>query len=292
MSLRARINKPEYLYQPRQFLRRLTRAIRREPDEAAVVLPWGLRMRTNPREDHGRSLYHFGIYDLVLSEAIWRLLDPGETAIDVGANMGYVTGLMAARVGPAGSVLAFEPHPKVFAQLISNIECWDGQPVAPISPFEMALSSRNGTSFLAEAPDFERNSGTSTVVEDPSQLQIRVACLDEVCADCRSIGVLKLDVEGHELQVLRGGERFLGESAIRDIIFEEHSRSFNSAAPSLLTEYGYTIFLLTRTFRGPLLAAADKRCWTVPYLPPNFLATLEPERALARFRPSGWRVLR
>jgi hypothetical protein len=83
MSLTARLNKPEYLYQPRQFLRRLTRAIRREPDEVDVVLPWGLRMRVNPHEDHGRSLYHFGIYDLVLSEAIWRLLDRGERAIDM-----------------------------------------------------------------------------------------------------------------------------------------------------------------------------------------------------------------
>src|SRR5580704_36595 len=99
MNLISRMNKPEYLYQPHQFVRRLTRAIRPQPEEVEVLLPWGLRMRVKPCEDHGRSLYHFGLYDLVLSEAIWRLLDRCERAIDIGANIGYVTGLMAARLG-------------------------------------------------------------------------------------------------------------------------------------------------------------------------------------------------
>ena len=161
MNLIARINKPEYLYQPHQLLRRLTRALRREPGEVDVVLPWGLRMRVRPREDRGRPLWHFGIYDLVLSEAIWRLLDCGETAIDVGANIGYVTGLMAARVGPTGSVKAFEPHPRVFTLLASNVERWRGQPIARATIHEMALSSNDGVGFLQEPENFQRNCGTS-----------------------------------------------------------------------------------------------------------------------------------
>src|SRR6266436_10220417 len=94
------IDKPEYLYQPAQALKRLTRLLSAEPDSAEVVLPWGLRMRIRPREDLGRELWHKGIYDLTLCEALWRLLDRGESAIDVGANVGYTSGLMAARSGP------------------------------------------------------------------------------------------------------------------------------------------------------------------------------------------------
>jgi hypothetical protein len=102
------IDQPEYLYQPAQALKRLTRLLTAEPDSAEVMLPWGLAMRIRPRDDLGRALWHKGIYDLTLCETIWRLLDRGESAIDVGANVGYISGLMAARSGPDGSVLAFE----------------------------------------------------------------------------------------------------------------------------------------------------------------------------------------
>jgi FkbM family methyltransferase len=291
MNLLARINKPEYFYQPQQFLRRLIRAWRREPGEVDVVLPWGLRMQVQPGEMHGRSLWHFGIYDLVLSEAIWRLLDRGETAIDVGANIGYVTGLMAARLGPTGSVRAFEPHPKVFTVLASNVERWRRQPIARTTIYEMALSSNNGVGFLKEAENFQRNRGSSRVVVDHSQLQIRMARLDDVCADCGMVGVLKLDVEGHERQVLLGSETLIRAGAVRDIIFEEHSQSFSSAVPSMLASLGYTVFFLTRTLTGPLLARENDRYTAVAYLPPNFLATRDPQRAIARFRAGGWQVL-
>jgi FkbM family methyltransferase len=286
------MSKPEYLYQPHQFLRRLIRALRREPEEVDVLLPWSLRMRVRPGEDHGRSLWHFGIYDLVLSEAIWRLLDPSETAIDVGANIGYVTGLMAARVGPTGSVMAFEPDPKVFTLLASNLERWRGQPIGRTTIYQVALSSNNGIGFLQEAENFQRNCGTSRVVSDESQLRISIARLDDVCADCGTVGVLKLDVEGHERQVLLGGEELIRAGAVRDIIFEEHSRSFSSAVPSMLASLGYTVFFLTRALMGPLLARGNDRYPAVPYTPPNFLATREPERAVARFRAAGWQVLR
>ncbi len=61
-------------------------------------------MRVRPAEGVGRSLWRLGVYDLVTCELCWRLLDPGETAVDVGANIGVVTGLLARRAGPAGEV--------------------------------------------------------------------------------------------------------------------------------------------------------------------------------------------
>jgi FkbM family methyltransferase len=293
MNLVARINKPEYLYQPGQFLLRLTRAIRRAPDEVSVALPWGLRMRVDPSEDHGRSLYHFGIYDLILSEAIWRLLDSGERAIDIGSNIGYVTGLMAARLGPQGDVLAFEPHPKIFAELVLNINGWANRPIATIRPFPLALSSKTGSAYLEQSRNFDRNRGTSRVrTNGGSCLRVKTTRLDDVCSEYGDVDLVKLDVEGHELEVLLGGQSVLESGRLRDLIFEDHSRSFNSPVASLLASFGYVIFMLTRTFRGPLLAAQGERCPTVHYLPPNFLATRNLERALARFDTSGWQVLR
>ena len=65
----------------------------------------------NPKETIGRAILRLGVYDLCVSESICRLLDPGESAIDVGANLGYMTSLMAAKAGKCGSVESFEPHP-------------------------------------------------------------------------------------------------------------------------------------------------------------------------------------
>jgi FkbM family methyltransferase len=288
-----RINKPEYLYRPGQLLRRMTQAVQPEPDTVEVGLPWGLRMRVRPQEDHGRALWRLGVYDLVVSEALWRLLNRGETAIDAGANIGYMTGLMAARLGTGGSVLAFEPHPKVFfAELASNLAAWAKQPIARTTPLQVALSSKSGTGRLQEPFDFDRNGGTSKLIlGEASGTRVKTVCLDEVCLKYGCADVLKLDVEGHELEVLRGARNLLQAGALRDVIFEEQSGTVMSPVACLLSGFGYTIFRLTRTLRGPLLAHWQDRSSTVPYLPPSLLATREPLRAVARFRAGGWLVL-
>ena len=74
-------------------------------------MPWGLQMQIRPNDYIGSCIWGRGIYDLGVSEAIWRLLDKDDLAIDVGANIGHMTGIMARRVGPKGAVIAFEPHP-------------------------------------------------------------------------------------------------------------------------------------------------------------------------------------
>ncbi len=287
------INKPEYIYQPRQAFKRLTRLLTTEPESAEVTLPWGLQIGIRAREDLGRALWHLGVYDLTLCETIWRLLDRGESAIDVGANIGYISGLMAARSGPEGSVIAFEPHPKIFQELVANIDSWRDRPIARITPFELALSSGSGSAFLQEPANFEKMRGTASIVTHGSSgLLITTARLDEIRLDSPAVDLLKIDVEGHELEVLLGSRKLLETQAIRDIIFEDHSRSFGSPVASFLAGFGYSIFFLTRRLRGPLMASKGQRYEGARYLPPNFLATLKPDRARARFQTSGWQVLR
>jgi FkbM family methyltransferase len=292
MSLRERINKPEYFYRPQQGLRRIVQTFLPQPSTVQVVLPWGLRMRVNPDEDLGNALWRFGIYDLPLSETIWRLLDRGETAIDVGANIGYVTGLLAARSGPGARVVAFEPHPQLFSELLSHISDWSDQRISLIKPYDVALSCQGGTAFLDEGKNFESNRGTSRITQDPSNIEIRTARLDEFGSDFGPIGLLKLDVEGHEEEAFSGAEKLLRAKAIRDIVFEDHSRSFKSPVPSMLAGLGYAIFAVTRSLTGPLLVKAGARYTSASYLPPNFLATADPQRAIARVKARGWQVLR
>src|ERR1051326_7108633 len=79
-------NKPEYVFRPRQILRRFAIRPKGADDTAEVLLPWGLPFRIRPQEVLGRAIWNTGVYDLAVSEALWRLTRPGETAVDAGAN--------------------------------------------------------------------------------------------------------------------------------------------------------------------------------------------------------------
>jgi FkbM family methyltransferase len=296
MRLSERFTKPEYLYRPQQALRRLAHAVLPEPERTEVMLPWGLKIRVSPREAIGRAIWQLGVYDLSLSEAVWRLLDRGETAIDVGANIGYVTGLMAVRVGLGGRVMSFEPHPGIFEELRANVESWRGEAIAPITTFQLALSSEDARAFL-EGPA-SQNMGTARVVFSESGtndglnlLKIRTVRLDDVCGE-DDIGLVKVDVEGHELETLSGARQLLDRHAVRDIVYEDHSSSFTSPSALMMTKLGYTIFALNRGRARPNLLPSGVHIPSVCFLPQNFLATRRPERAIERFRDSGWQVLR
>ena len=74
MNIASRLNKPEYLYKPAQLLNAI-RFIRCAHDSEVIVrLPWGLRLTINPRETLGRAVMRLGVYDLSVTEAIYRLL--------------------------------------------------------------------------------------------------------------------------------------------------------------------------------------------------------------------------
>ena len=303
MSFADRFLKPEYWFQPGQVWRRLRRR-GPMPTEADVMTPWGLPMHVRPFETVGHALWHLGVLDLVACEVCWRLLDPGETAVDIGANIGVMTGLFATRCGPTGEVWSFEPHPTIHGELAAHVAAWQraGRPLAPVRLRKEALSDTTGEAKLFEPVVFEGNHGAASLEEFSSEsgrtnttggkhFTVPVAPFDGVFPKDRPVGLLKIDVEGHEPKVFAGAAEALRARRIRDIVFEEHH-----AAPSptvkLLTYAGYTVFFLGRNFWGPQLTVPDDQTARPAWLPPNFLATLDPERALARCRDRGWQVLR
>jgi FkbM family methyltransferase len=273
------LNKPHYIFRPSQIVRRL---IRRAPD--TVNLPWGLPISINPNEDIGHSLATTGIYDLTVSEALWRLTDSSDVALDVGANIGYMSALLSVR---AASVISFEPHPQLFERLSLNIQRWK----ANIEIHQLALSDRSGEALLSLSEAFERNEGVGSI-SYPSvtgrNIKVQTVKLSDLKID--NIRIAKIDVEGHELNVLRGAGPLVGQ--LRDIVFEEHG-----TIPTPTTQYlharGYELFYVGRKMFGPSLISiqtSPKR--RDPYAPQSLLATLDVARAQKRMKPLGWRVLK
>lgn len=296
-NLLQKLVRPEFVFRPSQLWRRLTRSAHTALGDSyqEVRLPWGMPFRIHLRDSLGGHVWHTGIYDLVMSEVAWRLVLPGERILDVGGHMGYMTGLMAFRVGPGGRVSTFEPNPRMFSDLEHNVALWKGLPVAAIQLDPVALSDKTGASELLLPRDYATNTGlariaTGTPGADEQVIPIEVRRLDDVAASEAPIGLLKIDVEGHEPEVLRGARGLLERKAIRDVLFEDHG-AYPTPAMKVLEDAGYTLFQVGRTFFGPRLHAPGAAVDLHGY-PPCWLATSDPERARRLLAPAGWQVLR
>jgi FkbM family methyltransferase len=177
-------------------------------------------------------------------EALISLCKPGSTVVDVGANIG-ITALRCAHLsGESGKVVAIEPDPLNVARLRANIA---RNPAPNIEVLEVALGDREGTVGLG-VPNARNRGGTR--VETSLSLttaEVQTTTLDHIAEthlDLRP-NLLKIDVEGYETKVLRGGLRFI--SAFRPVIFLEVSDEhlhYQGSSPaellSLLEGQGYS----------------------------------------------------
>jgi FkbM family methyltransferase len=293
-----KIFKPEYFYQPKIALRRLNPFQSVVNDEFAIEnLPWGLSIRVRTEEEHGKILFTLGVVDLMVTEALWRLAEPGELTIDIGANIGYMTAVLAARVSSlaGGSVWSFEAHPDIFSELKFNVDNWHTQlKTVQFFPKNIAISEQKGTVQLQIPNTFTNNRGLASVatvdeITDKS-IVVESMSLDDLFLNSKTIGVVKLDVEGHELQVLKGATQLLKQRKIRDCIFEEH-QEYPTPVSSFFEEMGYKVFRIQRSFFKPLLLNPDSKIPRTSWEPTSFIATSNPDRVVDLFKESGWQVL-
>jgi FkbM family methyltransferase len=141
------------------------------------------------------------------SQAVRTLLRPGDLAVDVGANLGWFSLVMAAAVAPGGEVWAVEPMPPILPALKRNLELNDS---LGVRLFEVALGKSSGTAELhvfsglphghASVSTLDRSDYTAHAVERRT--------LDELLGG-RTPAFVKLDVEGSERDVLRGADAIL-----------------------------------------------------------------------------------
>jgi len=156
-----------------------------------------------------------------VSAAIERILQPGWTVIDIGANVGYFTMLAASRIGSEGRVIAFEPGQANcgLIQLSAITNEFDNVRVHAIAlsdtPGAVIYESFVGTN--ARVHPIEK--GQIPSVGGPRQL-VPAMRLDDIPLEAR-VDLIKIDIEGGELRALKGASRLLSES--RPLIITEFS---------------------------------------------------------------------
>ncbi len=278
--------KPEYLWRPSQALRRIS--FRPSHAISPLALPWNCSIWASSAESLGKAIGTQGVYDLPVTEAIMRLTDPGETGIDAGANLGYMSLVLARSAGARGRVVCFEPNAEIIPTLRRNVSEWAALGIAPIEIQTVALSARDGEAMLGFPSDYGANLGVASLEVANGGTPVPVRRLDALVSG--TAGVMKVDVEGHEAGVFLGAGDLLRRKRIRDIVFEEH-QAYPAHSHRILLEHGYHLFRLTRSPWRPLLLPPEAAPRQL-YLPSNFLATADPSRALDRFRPWGWRALK
>ena len=182
-----------------------------------------------------------GMYEPELETAIAELLAPGMVAFDVGAHIGYMSLLMARQVTESGKVYVFEPLPSNVELLAKTMQINHFGQVIVVSA---AVSSCSGeaTLLLGKNPSTNRLIKPEALQIDRPAIQVKTISLDDFAAEAQiqRVDLIKIDIEGHELEALRGAQRLLEQSK-PSIVCEFHSVDLYREGTAWLGRLGYVL---------------------------------------------------
>jgi FkbM family methyltransferase len=192
-------------------------------DHLVSVLPEGERVRLSAR-------YRHVSWNPDEYRAFRAAVRPGMTVLDVGANVGAYTLMFATKVGDKGRVFAFEPAPDACEGLRTHVTLNGFDERVTIVPAAVAASVGNAS--FAIHPSGGASSLALGSVDTPTRISVATETIDNVCkAHGLLPGVIKIDVEGAELDVLKGARNTLGLPGLHAFV-EFHPAAWRDAGVS------------------------------------------------------------
>jgi len=217
----------------------------------------GLRMLVDPMSDPWveTSLYKHGTYEEGTLDVLKQFLHEGDVFIDAGANIGVMSLTASLLVGSKGSVFAFEPAKETFEILKKNIGL---NARMNIRAFRVALGANIGEAMMYKP----NRSQASMIKQSPEYKEDHVATvqtLDQCIAKegLSKVRMVKIDVEGWELEVMQGAKKLLSAEDLPILIVEfvrHRSRQSGNTFDiytHLLSLGSYRIFLLKEGKKVP-----------------------------------------
>jgi FkbM family methyltransferase len=216
-------------------------------------------------------------------EPIKRLIKPGDVAIDLGANIGWYSHVLAGLVGKDGRVYSIEPIPDTF-RLLSAVAAARG--LRNVELLNVAVSDKDGSAVM-EIPLHEYGGKNFYMAKIVSSTQssgsanrrytVTVRSVDSLFqAVAKQVSFIKCDVEGHELAAFKGAQKFF-EMQKPAILLEVAGQFEKEGSPAhelyaILKSYGYQAFV----YDGKHLKERPVGHWAVNYffLQPSHLNLL------------------
>jgi FkbM family methyltransferase len=265
--------------------RAVLRALRATGRPARIELPEGIRL-VLPSDDGLAAQLWTRSFESAERELVRLLLRPGDVFYDVGAHVGLYTVLAATRVAPSGRVYAFEPNPAIFPVLERNVVA---NGVAGVVEAAAVALGEQPASLSLHVPAAAHSAWASLgtpIVGSERTVRVEVSTLDAVAARTQPPFAVKLDVEGWETQVLRGGAEMLASPDAPHLLVEFTDRIAVAAGSSTrelydaLRELGYELF---RYRAGARTLEPEPFGGSYPW--DNLVATKRPDEIRTRLKP-------
>ncbi|VVM06958.1 hypothetical protein MAMC_01375 [Methylacidimicrobium cyclopophantes] len=181
----------------------------------------------------GEKGFLTGRREEAFQEALVRAIRPGMRFWDVGANIGFYSVLAGRLVGPEGRVLSIEPDPENAERLCAAVE---RNGLRNVEVVRAALASREGTMALERRGAMSRLRESNEKTAGAEAISVAVFRLEKLAERFGAPDVVKIDVEGAEIEVLRGVGPLIRE---RKPVFlvEFHSEELLGEARKLFADY-------------------------------------------------------
>ena len=191
-----------------------TRLSRELPGEISVITTDGRELLIDTANGSYKYLYFIGEYEPAISNILKKIVKPGNTCLDIGANIGWYTTLFQKLVGNEGEVHAFEPVQPIFERLKRNVRL--NEPPKNVRLNNLALGDIETTVDLhvfSELPDGHASISTFDH-KDYEVFPSRMTTLDSYLSEnnIANVDLVKIDIEGAELMMLKGASKLFSQN--------------------------------------------------------------------------------
>jgi len=152
----------------------------------------------------GRELAFYRVHEPTVTKLLPGFVRPGDTVLDIGANIGYYALLFSQLVGASGTVIAVEPHPENVHLLELNLKF---NRVTNVKVMPFAVSDEVGTAEMFVSDGSNWHSLHPTDLTSQRKISVPTVTIDTITAQLGgSVDLIRMDIEGWEVKALKGAE--------------------------------------------------------------------------------------
>ncbi|MDD5680572.1 MAG: FkbM family methyltransferase [Candidatus Omnitrophica bacterium] len=201
-----------------------------------------------------KALFVYGTREKDQMGIVKSVILPGMRVLDIGANIGYYVIMESRLIGSSGKIIAYEPSADNCALLKKNLELNNLSGKVELN--EAAVSDKAGTArfYVSDKSNLHTLNPSASAKHTDNHVEVKTADIYEIIGRNKDIGFIRMDIEGHEVEVLkRLGKAVTDFKVYPKVLFETHFPKYNAEKHNIcesletLFHLGYTAKILTST---------------------------------------------